>query len=87
LKTIVSSKNDNIYHIFEEKIEVITKSETRIIELPVDQDNPYYYQCFYDAYYINDKLYAIVAVRDQYDVRFEIDENSLKLKGSPIPTY
>ena len=30
---------------------------------------------------------AIVAVRDQYDVGFEIDENALKLKGSPIPTY
>ena len=87
MKTFVSKKNDNVYHIYDDKIEVITKSGTKRIPLPVDPDNAFYYLSFYDAYYINNKLYAIITTRDSYDVRLEIDEDVCELTGSPIQTY
>ena len=84
---IKSRKNDNVYHVFDEKIVVTIGAKTKDIALPFDSSKPCYYERFSDVYYINDKLYAIVLVRDSYDVRFEIDEEELVLKGRPIPTY
>ncbi len=34
-----------------------------------------------------DKLFAVVATRGSHDARFELDEESLELKGSPITSY
>ena len=79
--------NDSVYQVFDTKIAVTTRSGTKYIELPVDPSDTSYYVRFYDAYYINGKLYAVVIVRDPYDVRFEIDENRFELIGPPIPTY
>ena len=84
---IKSRKNDNVYHVFDEKIVVTIDVKTKDIALPFDSSKPCYYERFSDVYYINDRLYAIVIVRDSYDVRFEIDEEELVLKGRPIPTY
>ncbi len=85
--SIKSRKNGSVYHVYDSKIEVTTMSGLKYIELPFDPSDTSYYVRFSDAYYINDKLYAIVIVRDPYDVRFEIDEDRLELKGPPIPTY
>ncbi len=85
--SIRSNKNDSIYYVFETKIAVMTMLDTKYIELPVDPSDTSYYVRFSDAYYLNDKLYAFVVVRDSYDVRFEIDEDSFELKYPPKPSY
>ena len=40
-----------------------------------------------DRVWNGDKLFAVVATRGSHDARFELDEDSLELKGSPITSY
>ncbi len=79
--TVKSRKNNNVYHMFKDRIEVVYGSGKTEIPLPVD------YLVFYDLYYINNKLYAIVVTGEPYDARFEIDEEKCELTGKAITTY
>ena len=79
--TVKSRKNNNVYHMFKDRIEVVYGSGMTVIPLPVD------YLVFYDLYYINNKLYAIVVTGEPYDARFEIDEEKCELTGKAITTY
>ena len=79
--TVKSRKNNNVYHMFKDRIEVVYGSGMTEIPLPFD------YLTFYDLYYINNKFYAIVVTGDSYDVRFELDEEKCELKGKAIITY
>ena len=78
---VKSKKNNNVYHLFKDRIEVVYGSGKTEIPLPFD------YVVFHDLYYINNKLYAILATGGPYDVRFEIDEEKCELKGKAITTY
>ena len=78
---VKSRKNNNVYHMFKDRIEVVYGSGKTEIPLPVD------YLVFYDLYYINNKLYAIVVTGEPYDARFEIDEEKCELTGKAITTY
>ena len=79
--TVKSRKNNNVYHMFKDRIEVVYGSGKTEIPLPVD------YVVFYDLYYINSKLYAILVTGGPYDVRFELDEEKCELTGKAITTY
>ena len=79
--TVKSRKNNNVYHMFKDRIEVVYGAGKTEIPLPVD------YLVFYDLYYINNKLYAIVVTGEPYDARFEIDEEKCELTGKAITTY
>ena len=79
--TVKSRKNNNVYHMFKDRIEVVYGSGKTEIPLPVD------YVMFHDLYYINNKFYAIVVTGDSYDVRFELDEEKCELTGKAITTY
>ena len=79
--TVKSRKNNNVYHMFKDRIEVVYGSGKTEIPLPVD------YVVFYDLYYINNKLYAILVTGGYYDVRFELDEEKCELTGKAITTY
>ena len=79
--TVKSRKNNNVYHMFKDRIEVVYGAGKTEIPLPVD------YVVFYDLYYINNKLYAILVTGGHYDVRFEIDEEKCELTGKAITTY
>ena len=81
IKTVKSRKNNNVYHMFKDRIEVVYGSGMTVIPLPVD------YVAFHDLYYINNKFYAIVVTGDSYDVRFELDEEKCELTGKAIITY
>lgn len=85
-RTIKSNYNANTYTMYEDKIEVTRGSQIREIALPIDPSRYRFYQQFHDIYYINGKLFAIVATGSSYDMRFEIDEEQLVLKDDPIPT-
>ena len=78
---VKSGKNNNVYHMFKDRIEVVYGSGMTVIPLPVD------YVAFHDLYYINNKLYAILVTGGPYDVRFELDEEKCELKGEAITTY
>lgn len=67
----------------EDRIEVKSGLKLKEIRLPYNMD----YLQFHDLYYINNKLFAIVATNKPYDVRYEIDEEKIELTGEPIPTY
>ena len=81
IKTVKSGKNNNVYHMFKDRIEVVYGSGMTEIPLPFD------YLAFYDLYYINNKLYAIVVTGGPYDVRFELDEEKCALTEEAITTY
>ena len=79
-----SKKNANVYHIFDEKIVVKTPRGDKEIPLPVDPMSFKYYVSFYFMFYEDEKLFVVVIGRTA-DVRFEVDEDTLELKGNPIP--
>jgi len=79
-----SKKNANVYHIFDEKIVVKTSHGDKEIPLPVDPMSFKYYVSFYFMFYEDEKLFVVVIGRTA-DVRFEVDEDTLELKGNPIP--
>ena len=79
-----SKKNANVYHIFDEKIVVKTSRGDKEIPLPVDPMSFKYYVSFYFMFYEDEKLFVVVTGRTA-DVRFEVDEDTLELKGNPIP--
>ena len=81
IKTVKSGKNNNVYHMFKDRIEVAYGSGMTEIPLPLD------YLTFYDLYYINNKLYVILVTGGPYDVRFELDEEKCELTGKAITTY
>ena len=81
IKTVKSEKNNNVYHMFKDRIEVIYESGMTEISTPVG------YGVFYDLYYINNKFYAILATSGPYDVRFDLDEEKCALTGEAITTY
>ena len=80
-------KNDNIYHMYADRIEVLSGTKTMEIPLPIHEFGNTGDLQFYDLYYINNKLFAIIVNRGPYDFRFELDEEKCKLTGRPIPTY
>ncbi len=81
-----SQKNDNRYVLYEDRIEVVSRSRTVTLPLPVDKDRYMNYLCFTGIFYIGDKLYATVATRESYDLKFVIDEDSIELTD-PTPFY
>ena len=79
-----SKKNANVYHIFDEKIVVKTSHGDNEIPLPVDPMSFKYYVSFYFMFYEDETLFVVVTGRTA-DMRFEVDEDTLELKGNPIP--
>ena len=84
IRTLKSRKNDNVYNLYTDKIVVQTKTGVKEIFLPADIADCW---CFYDIYYIQDKLFAILVKNGNYDLRIAIDEDEHEFSGSPIPTY
>ena len=82
-----SKRNNNIYHVLSDRIIVCSGSDEREIPLPVDPKSFMYYLEYLYMFYEGDKLFVVVATRDSYDARFELDEDILDLKGHPIQTY
>ena len=82
-----SRKNNNVYHVLSDRIVVHSGSDEKEIQLPVDPSTFMYYLEFLYVFYEGDKLFAVVATRGSHDARFELDEDCLELKGSPITTY
>lgn len=82
-----SKKNVNSYHLYSDKIVVYTSSGKKEIPLPVDPMTFMYYLSFEYMYYDQDTLFVVLGTRGPYDQRFAVDEDSLELKGPPIPTY
>lgn len=64
------------YTMHDDAIVVHFDDMTYNIELPKEGKN----LSFYDMYYINDKLTVIIATSSSYDVRYELDEDNLKLQ-------
>lgn len=84
VKSILKSiKNDNVYNLYDERIVVQTGTGVKEIPMPSGEK----FICFYDIYYIQNKLFAILVTTDAYDMRIEIDEDNIAFIGSPIPTY
>ena len=81
-----SKKNNNVYHIYDDKIVVQTPHGEKEIPLPVDPMSFKYYTDFLYMFYDGDKLFVVLATRSYSDVRFEVDEDMLELIGKPIPT-
>ncbi len=81
ISTIESKKNNNLYEIMEDRIRVKDSSGTKEVFLPEDSQ---YSLCFYDIFYMGEKLYVIVARRVGFDVKYEIDEDELILRN-PTP--
>ena len=86
-KVFKSQKNDNVYHIESDRLVVSSASGDKEIPLPVDPTSYMNYLGFLYMFYEAEKLFVVVATRDPYDVRFELDEDKLELKGPPVPTY
>lgn len=86
IRSLKSVKNDNEYILFEDKIEVKTRSGT--VEIPmVTHTSSYMYELqFCEILYMSGKLYVVVATRGAYDEKYEIDEDTLELIG-PTPFY
>ena len=86
IRSLKSVKNDNEYVLFEDKIEVKTRSGT--VEIPmVTHTSSYMYELqFCEILYMSGKLYVVVATRGAYDEKYEIDEDTLELIG-PTPFY
>ena len=82
-----SKRNDNVYHICKDKLVVKSGACEKEIPLPADSKTLMYYLEFEYLFYEGEKLFVVVATRDSYDARFEIDEDNMKLKGPPISTY
>lgn len=83
-KIFKSKKNANVYHLYDDKIVVQTPHGEKEIPLPVDPMRFKYYVSFYFMFYEDEKLFVVVIGRTA-DVRFEVDEDTLELKGNPIP--
>ncbi len=87
-RTLESIKNDNIYSLYENKILVQTKTRTKELSMPAAPAGQIGFVCFYDIYYIQNKLFAILITGGSgYNMRIEIDEENLSFIGSPVPTY
>ncbi len=86
IRSLKSVKNDNEYILFEDKIEVKTRSGT--VEIPmVTHTSSYMYELqFCEILYMSGKLYVVAATRGAYDEKYEIDEDTLELIG-PTPFY
>ena len=86
IRGLKSVKNDNEYILFEDRIEVKTRSGT--VEIPmVTHTSSYMYELqFCEILYMSGKLYVVVATRGAYDEKYEIDEDTLELIG-PTPFY
>ena len=74
--TLTSKINNNKYSLYTDRITVDTGSETMNLTMPKESD---YYICFHDLLYMGEKLYAVIACRVGFDVKYEIDEKNLKL--------
>ena len=86
IRGLKSVKNDNEYILFEDRIEVKTRSGTVTIPM-VPRDSSYMYELqFCEILYMSGKLYVVVATRGAYDEKYEIDEDTLELIG-PTPFY
>ena len=81
-----SRKNNNVYHVYDDRIVVHSSSVTKEIPLPVDPDRFMYYLQFDYMFYEGEKLFAVVRTMGLYDKRFEVDEETLELIGPPIST-
>ena len=73
-----SNINENCYYLFKDKIIVETeRNKYQEILLPKDEDGKIV--CFYDIYYVKDRLQIIAASRDCYDRVFMLDEHNLSI--------
>ena len=70
--------------MYEDKIVVWNGTKDKEILLPSGRTD---FVCFYDIYYIQGKLFAILITAGNYDMRIEIDEDKIDFIGSPIITY
>ena len=74
-RVVLKSKlNNNIYYLFKDKIVVYGES-TQKIDFPKNGG----LICFYDMYYVYDKLYVIFNTNGIYDVAYILDENNYSL--------
>ncbi len=88
LRTIKSIKNNNVYNLYEDKILVQTETKEKELCMPAVPAGQSGFVCFYDIYYIQNKLFAVlITTGSGYDMRIEIDEDTLDYAGTPIPTY
>lgn len=85
-ESLLSHKNDNRYVLYEDRIEVISRSRTVTLPLPVDKDRYMNYICFTGIFYSGDKLYVTVATRESYDLKFIMDEDIIEITD-PTPFY
>ncbi|MDO5154763.1 MAG: hypothetical protein Q4D51_02255 [Eubacteriales bacterium] len=74
--TLNSKRNGVAYTLYENKVVISTGKGEVTIPLPYD-DN---YECFDHILYMGEKLYAIVACRVGFDVKYVIDEENFTLK-------
>ena len=86
IRSLKSVKNDNEYVLFEDKIEVKTRSGTAEIPMVTHTSSYMYELQFCEILYMSGKLYVVVATRGAYDEKYEIDEDTLELIG-PTPFY
>ena len=71
-----SKYNNNLYTMYNCKIIITNGNQERIVELPRDENSI----CFYDMYYERGLLIVIIATRGEYDLKYELDEDNLKLQ-------
>jgi len=86
IRSLKSVKNDNEYILFEDRIEVKTRSGTVGIPMVTHTSSYMYELQFCEILYMSGKLYVVVATRGAYDEKYEIDEDTLELIG-PTPFY
>lgn len=75
---IIDSKCKNTqYHMYRDKILVKDSDTTLCIELPRADKAV----CFYNMYYVKDRIHVIVATKGVYDIRYILDEEKFELRG------
>ena len=88
LRTIKSIKNSNVYNLYEDKILVQTETKEKELRMPTVPAGQSDFVCFYDIYYMQNKLFAVlITTGSGYDMRIEIDEDTLDYAGGTIPVY
>ena len=88
LRTLKSIKNNNVYNLYEERIVVRTETKEKELRMPTVPAGQSGFVCFYDIYYIQNRLFAVlITTGSGYDMRIEIDEDTLDYVGGTIPVY
>jgi hypothetical protein len=87
LRTLRSNKNNNVYNLYKERIVVQNGTNVKELHMPAVPAGQSGFECFYDIYYIQNKLFAVLITGSGFDMRIEIDEETLDYAGAPITNY